>query len=168
KDAGVIYFEQDGSKLKISREGAEKVQEGFDLLKGLHFGHAVAPVNQGGPNEGTPLYDLLHTLAETQGTPAGKAIREALGNPDQQLLREDDPTVRLANVKSVGAAKDGVVKVEMENGQTLVISETLTPEAFASYNSAGVTKEALNDGKAKGFEEVTSLPGDLNFSQLKV
>ncbi|MBE8411086.1 hypothetical protein IQA73_17125, partial [Leptospira borgpetersenii serovar Ballum] len=111
KDAGVIYFEQDGSKFKITREGAEKVQEGFDTLKGLHFGHAVAPVNQGGPDEGTPLYDLLHTLAETQGTPAGKEIREALGNPDQQLLREDDPTVRLANVKSVGEAKDGVVKV---------------------------------------------------------
>lgn len=168
KDAGVIYFEQDGNKFKITREGADKVQEGFDLLKGLHFGHAVAPVNQGGPDEGTPLYDLLHTLAETQGTPAGKAIREALGNPDQQLLREDDPTVRLANIKSVGEAKDGVVKVEMENGQTLVIAESLTPEAFASYNNAGVTKEALNDGKAKGFEEVTRLPGDLDFSQLKV
>lgn len=168
KDTGVIYFEQDGNRFKITREAAEQVQEGFDTLKGLHFGHAIAPVNQGGPDAGTPLYDLLHTLADTQGTPAGKAIREALSNPDQQLLREDDPGVRLAAIKSVGQAKDGVVKVALENGQTLVISETLTPQAFASYNSAGVTKEALADGKAKGYEEVTSLPGDLDFSQLNV
>ncbi|KAF1020895.1 MAG: hypothetical protein GAK37_03527 [Pseudomonas sp.] len=168
KDAGVIYFEQDGNKFKITREGAEKAQEGFDTLKNLHFGHAVAPVNQGGPDEGTPLFDFLHTLAETQGTPAGQAILESLRNPDQQLLREDSDTVRLANIKSVGKAEDGVVKVEMASGKTLVVSELLTPQAFASFNQAGVTKEALADGKAKGFEEVTSLPGDLDFSQLKV
>ena len=168
KDTGVIYFEQNGSKLKITRENAEKVQEGFDTLKGLHFGHAVAPVNQGSPDAGTPLYDLLHTLAETQGSPAGKAIREALNSPDQQLLREDDPGVRLANIKSVGEAHDGVINVRLENGQTLVIAEALTPQAFASYTNVGVTKQALNDGKSKGYEEVTSLPGDLDFSQLKV
>jgi len=168
KDAGVIYFEQDGAKYKISAEGAANAQDGFDVLKNLRFGHAVAPVNQGGPDEGTPLYTFLQTLAETQGTPAGKAIVESLKNPDQQLLREDGDGVRLANIKSVGKAEDGILKVSLENGKTLVISELLTPQAFSTYTQAGVTKEALNDGKSKGYEEVTSLPGDLDFSQLKV
>lgn len=158
KDAEVIYFEQDGAKYKISAEGAANAQDGVDVLKNLRFGHAVAPVNQGGPDEGTPLYTFLQTLAETQGTPAGKAIVESLKNPDQQLLREDGDGVRLANIKSVGKAEDGILKVTLENSKTLVISELLTPQAFSTYTQAGVTKEALNDGKAKGYEAVTSLP----------
>jgi len=123
KDAGVIYFEQDGNKFKITREGADKVQEGFDLLKGLHFGHAVAPVNQGGPDEGTPLYDLLHTLAETQGTPAGKAIREALGNLSQLKVVSEDP-------------KSGVILFEHQGKKYMISqSEAALPQPGADLSN---------------------------------
>ncbi|MGE7991694.1 hypothetical protein ACQKPE_11695 [Pseudomonas sp. NPDC089554] len=167
-EAGVIYFEHAGKQYQISEQAAQDAQPGFETLESLRFGHAVPTRTPVGPDHGTQLYNLLDTLAETQGTPAFEIIKGSYANPDQTLLRKDDGNFLLENIDKVTQPVDGVLKVTLHNGQQVIIAKGITPEAFAAYSGAGKTLEALEAGKAKGYEQVTGLPGGLDVDKLKV
>ncbi|MCS3466957.1 hypothetical protein M2401_000667 [Pseudomonas sp. JUb42] len=168
KDGGVIYFEHGGNKYQISKSAAEEVQPGYETIENLRFGHAVPTREDPGPDHGTQLFDLLHTLAETQGTAAGKIIRDSLSNPDKELLRKDDGQFLLDNIDKVEKPADGVLKVTFNSGKELTIAEGVTPEAFKAYSGAGQTLEKLGEGEAKGFEKVTALPTGFKPDGLKI
>ncbi|MDF0733087.1 hypothetical protein P0Y43_20550 [Pseudomonas entomophila] len=167
-EAGVIYFEHAGNKYQISEKAAQDAQPGFETFENLRFGHAVPTRDPVGPDHGTQLYNLLDSLAETQGTPAYDVIKDSLANPDQELLRKDDGQFLLENIDKVEQPADGVLKVTLTSGKEVIIAKGITPEAFEAYRGAGKTKEALADGKAQGYEQVTGLPGGLDVDKLKV
>jgi len=167
-DAGVIYFEHAGTQYKINKDAAADVQQKNDVMEHLRFGHAVAPITKAGPDSGTQLYNLLQTVAETKGTPVYDAIKDSLTNPDQQLLRKDEVTLRPKDVVSVDSPAEGVLTVELANGGSLVVLEKLAPGAFAEYKGEGLTKDKLAEAKAQGYEEVSALPASLDMEKLKV
>ncbi|MBH3459089.1 hypothetical protein [Pseudomonas putida] len=168
KDNGVIYFEHGGNKYQISEKAAQDSQPGYETFENLRFGHAVPTREDRGPDHGTQLYNLLDTLADTQGTPAHDLIVAGLTDPGQSLLRKDDSGFLLDNIQSVEQATDGVLKVKLTNGREVIIAEGITPEAYAAYSGAGKTRVALDDAKAAGYEQVTGLPAGLDVDKLKV
>ncbi|NWA02251.1 hypothetical protein [Pseudomonas gingeri] len=166
--AGVIYFEHEGNQYKISQSAAAEAQGGYNITDNLRFGHAVAERPGQGPDHGTQLYDFLHTVNAAQGTPAYKAIAESFSDPDKQLLRKDEAGIKFDAIESVDPAAEGVLEVTLKDGRVQVVAEGITPGAFETYTAIGKVKDTLAEGKAKGYEEINSLPTDFKADHLKV
>ncbi|MHC6226884.1 cytochrome D1 domain-containing protein [Pseudomonas sp. X10] len=149
----VILFEHDGHKYMISRDAAAAQESNYAALENIpSAGDQPAPIDRG-----DKLYDFLHVVKETEGTPAFEYIKNARTQPDQHLFGQGESTVPLEQIKKVETPTEGILVVTQADGKQVVVSAHLTPKEFVEYTAKGQTISGLERATSEGY--VKAEPG---------
>ena len=157
KDSGVILFQYDGKKYAMSAEDAldwdHTKAKNADTLPAIYFDGYIHLPETSNTIGGGELYNTLFIADKVKGKPAEQALKDAFRD-NQRVVSDDQPLPKLAEIESIEATAEGVLKVKLKRGDTQIVLEDVSAKAFKQYADFDKTLDGVKAAEEKGFKLV--------------